>query len=178
MPHRKAIDSSESPVSVKDQVQLVTASDGLSLYLRRFTPAGRPRMRVFVGHGPMVHSGLLTGFCAQLAAAGLEVCAGDLRAHGRSVSRAVPLGHLDPDSGWAQMVDDFAVLLREAFADAPRAERVIIGGGFSGHLALEVLRRAPDIAQHVILVAPTPDQPRVWALARAEPPRVYRRVVC
>lgn len=167
MPSRKVTDSPTSTPRIRDKVQLVATSDGLSLFMRRFTTTRRPAMRVFVGHGPIVHSGLLTGFCEQLANAGMEVFSGDLRAHGRSVSRSVPLGHLDPENGWSLMIDDFEAMLRVAFANTPREERVIIGGGFSGHLALEVLRRDPRIARHVILVAPTPDQPRVWALARA-----------
>lgn len=122
---------------------------------------------MLVGHGPSVHSGLLEGVIEALAPQSAAVWAGDLRGHGGSVSDRAPLAHLDPGTGWEALLADMAALARAAFDGVPRARRVLVGGGLSAHLMLELLARDPDLAGHLVMAAPTPHQPVIHRLGTA-----------
>ncbi|MEN9222443.1 MAG: alpha/beta fold hydrolase, partial [Thermostichus sp. BF3_bins_97] len=122
---------------------------------------------VFVGHGPTVHSQYLLDFCTTLVKAGWTAYAGDLRGHGGSVSSRHPLGHLDPQRGWTDLIEDMEAFLTHVFRGIPWEKRVVVGQSISGHLVLEVLKRQPMLARHIVLVSPTPQQPTLMAVARA-----------
>src|SRR5690606_7696978 len=98
-----------------------------------------------------------------------EVCAavwaGDLRGHGGSVSQRAPLAHLDPSAGWEQLVEDTLHFAKLAFAGVPRDQRVLVGGGISGHLMLDALSRDPGLARHLVMAGPTPRQTGIMRLA-------------
>ena len=101
----------------------------------------------------------------QLAEAGYDVWAGDLRGHGQSVSAKTPLAHLDPGRGWDGMIDDMAAFARRAFRDAPPDDCVMVGGALSCHLMLSLLHRQPHCAGHLVMAPPTPRQVGVARLA-------------
>lgn len=147
--------------------RFIAASDGTPLLLRRRageTPQGPVAL---LGHGPSVHSGLLGAAMGAFVPRCAAVWSGDLRGHGGSVSARAPLAHLDPGQGWAQLLDDMATFAREAFRDVPRARRILVGGAFSGHLMLELLARDPDLAAHLVMAAPSPEQPGVTRIGAA-----------
>jgi alpha-beta hydrolase superfamily lysophospholipase/DNA-binding CsgD family transcriptional regulator len=142
---------------------MIASADGTALLLRQLSGARAGGPVVLLGHGPSVHSGLLDGAMAAFAQGGAAVWAGDLRGHGGSISARAAAVHLDPSGGWERLVDDMAAFAATAFRGVPRADRVLVGGGVSGHLMLDLLRRDPGVAQHLVMAGPTPDQP---ALAR------------
>ena len=141
---------------------LITASaDGVPLLVRRVGPPSPRGPVVLMGHGPSVHSGLMGAAMQAFAQAGATIWAGDLRGHGGSVSARAPLAHLDPKGGWAHLLDDMAAFARLAFDGVPRAQRILLGGGLSGHLMLELLARDPGLAAHLVMAGPSPPQPGV-----------------
>ena len=144
------------------ETRIIAAPDGAPLLLRRCTaPEGSSGPVILLGHGPSVHSGLLTGPTSAFVQAGATVWAGDLRGHGGSVSARAPLAHLDPATGWESLLGDMQAFARVAFRDVPFDRRLLVGGGLSGHLMLELLAREPDLAGHLVMAAPTPYQPGV-----------------
>lgn len=149
------------------ETQTIASADGVPLRLRRVQGALAAGPVVLVGHGPSVHSGLLAAALAAFAQSAAAVWAGDLRGHGGSVSARAPFAHLDPRQGWEQLLADMAALARQAFRDVPRERRLLVGGGFSGHLMLELLAREPDLARHLVMAAPMPPQPGVARLGTA-----------
>lgn len=156
------------PVPVTQAETLTIASpDGTPLRLRRVAGAVPQGPVVLIGHGPSVHSGLLFPAMAAFAARAAAVWAGDLRGHGGSVSARAPLAHLDPGQGWSQLLEDMSAFAREAFRDVPRARRVLVGGAFSGHLMLELLAQDPEVAAHLVMAAPSPQQPGVTRIGSA-----------
>lgn len=149
------------------ETQTIASADGVPLRLRRVQGAVAAGPVVLLGHGPSVHSGLLAGPLAAFAQSAAAVWAGDLRGHGGSVSARAPFAHLDPRQGWDQLLADMAAFARQAFGEVPRERRILVGGGFSGHLMLELLARAPDLARHLVMAAPMPPQPGVARLGTA-----------
>lgn len=147
------------------QVQITASGDGTPLLLRHALGVQRSGPTVLLGHGPAVHSGL----CLPTMDAFAEVCAavwaGDLRGHGGSVSKRAPLAHLDPSAGWEQLVEDTLHFAKLAFAGVPRDQRVLVGGGISGHLMLDALSRDPGLARHLVMAGPTPRQTGIMRLA-------------
>lgn len=154
------------PVTQSDS-RFIASADGTPLLVRRRAGDAPQGPVLLLGHGPSVHSGLLGPAMGAFAAGAAAVWAGDLRGHGGSVSARAPLAHLDPVQGWAQLIDDMAALAREAFRDVPRARRVLVGGAFSGHVMLELLARDPDLAGHLVMAAPSPQQPGLTRIGAA-----------
>jgi len=146
---------------------MIASADGTPLLLRRLSGQHAGGPVVLLGHGPTVHSGLLDPAIQGFSRAGATVWAGDLRGHGGSVSGRAPPVHLDPDGGWDRLVDDMAAMARVAFRDVPPSRRLLVGGGVSGHLMLELLRRDPGVARHLVMAGPTPDQPALARLTAA-----------
>lgn len=123
----------------------------------RFAPRRRPgRFTVLLGHAMTVHSELLAPLMGQLAEAGCDVWAGDLRGHGQSVSARAPLAHLDPEAGWERLVDDMAAFARRAFDGVAPQDCVLFGGVLSCQIMLLLLQRSPDCARHLIMAPPSP----------------------
>jgi len=91
-----------------------------------------------------------------LVRAGATVWAGDLRGHGGSISERAPKAHLDAATGWAALVDDMTQFAQLAFKDVPLARRLMMGGGSSGHVMLDMLAHASPVSQHLVLAGPTP----------------------
>ncbi|WP_417628273.1 serine aminopeptidase domain-containing protein [Pararhodobacter aggregans] len=147
---------------------MIAAADGMPLLVRQVVPTGRKaRFTAVIGHGPTVHSGYMTGLAEALAQQGIACLAGDLRGHGGSVTERQPLAHLDPDTGWDDWLEDMAALVRVAFRDVPRSERVLIGGAMSGHLMVQLLHRDPGLAANLVMAAPIPPQPGLSKLVMA-----------
>ena len=147
---------------------MIAAADGTPLLVRQVGPTGRKaRFSAVIGHGPTVHSGHMTGLAEALAQQGIACLAGDLRGHGGSVTGRQALAHLDPETGWDDWLQDMAALVRMAFRDVPREERVLIGGAMSAHLMVQMLHRDPDLAGNLVMAAPIPPQPGLSKLVMA-----------
>lgn len=138
------------------RTQFIASADGTPLMLRHL-PRKRPGgWTVLLGHALTVHSGLLGSLSDQLAEAGCDVWAGDLRGHGQSASARAPLAHLDPETGWDRLVDDMQAFARRAFEGVEPEDRVMVGGIMSCQVMLSLLQRQPDVARHLVMAPPTP----------------------
>lgn len=143
---------------MKIEKMMVASADGCPLMLQRAAGPRRNGLVVLLGHGPSVNSSLMApcieAFCDQ----GAVVWAGDLRGHGGSISTKAPKAHLDPETGWQQLRDDMQCFAQIAFSDCPREHRLLVGGGLSGHVMLDLVLSTPDLARHLVLAGPMPPQ--------------------
>ncbi len=117
-------------------VDHVSAADGTDMLVRRW-PAADAWASVLLVHGLGEHSGRYEHVGDQMAAAGLDVHAYDLRGNGLSGG---PRGHVER---WSQLQDDLADRLRSARAATSRGPLVL------GYLLTD--RPRPDLA---VLSAP------------------------
>jgi DNA-binding CsgD family transcriptional regulator/alpha-beta hydrolase superfamily lysophospholipase len=121
----------------------------------------------FLGHSQPTHSGLLEGLGRAFAEAGCEACSGDVRGHGMSVDLAHPLGHLPRHDGWHLAAGDMRRLLEHAFAGVPWEERIVVVPNITALLTLEVMKDWPDLARHVVLISPVPNQRPIALFGKA-----------
>ncbi len=128
-----------------------TAADGTVLLVRHWLPdgaaaggawAGRPWAYVLLVHGLSDHSGRYEDVGEQLAAAGLDTWAFDLRGNGGSGGRR---GHVER---WSQLHDDLAERIRAVREIAGSRPVVLYGHSMGGLIVLGYLlsdRPRPDL---------------------------------
>ncbi len=121
-----------------------TSNDGLKLYSQSWLPGdkpgGEPKAAVCLVHGIGEHSGRYAHVAQALCAAGYALCAYDLRGHGRSGG---PRGH---SPTYDAMLDDIALLLKEAEGRCPGRPQFLYGHSLGGNLVINyALRRHPAL---------------------------------
>jgi pimeloyl-ACP methyl ester carboxylesterase len=118
-------------------------ADGVRLHLLHWQPSEQraaPPAFLLV-HGLASNARLWDGVAAELAAAGHEAIAVDLRGHGRSDK---------PDSGYdvGSVTDDLLTLISAEGLDRP----VVAGQSWGGNLVVELAWKAPDRLRGVCAV--------------------------
>lgn len=113
---------------------------------------------VFLGHSQPTHSGMLAPLAKSFCDRGWKTFAGDIRGHGGSTNDNHPIGHLAIEDGWAQAVDDLRLFLTRSFEDVAWENRLVVVPNITALMTLEVLKDTPDLAQHIVLIAPPPNQ--------------------
>lgn len=133
------------------------------LLLRKWAadPGSRPtrgHRAVFLGHSQPTHSGMLDDLGAAFRQLGWNAYSGDVRGHGKSTGSHNPLGHLDYEGGWQSAVADMRLFFEKSFAGIPWEHRLIVVPNITALLTLEVLKTWPDLARHIVLISPPPNQ--------------------
>jgi acylglycerol lipase len=131
-------------------IERVTARDGTTLMARRWAPAGDHWATVLLVHGLAEHSGRYEHVGEQLAAAGLDVHAMDLRGFGASGGRRAWVDR------WSQFHDDLEERIAAIRASSP-APVVLYGHSMGGLVCLGYVldgRASPDL---LVLSAPAID---------------------
>ena len=116
-------------------VDRVEVADGVELHVRRWHGIGVPFLLV---HGLASNARLWDGVAAELADAGHDVVAVDLRGHGRSSK---------PADGYemATVGDDLRVLIERVGLDRP----VAVGQSWGGNVVVELAARHPGLLRAV-----------------------------
>lgn len=131
------------------QVDQVTARDGTTLRMRHWPVAtGEPWASMLLVHGLAEHSGRYEHVGAQLARAGIDAFAFDLRGFGGSGG---PRASVDR---WSQLHDDLEERLVAVRSIAPARPLVLYGHSLGGLIALGYVldgRARPDL---LVLSAP------------------------
>ncbi len=104
----------------------LTAADGVSLHVYRWTPEGAPRAVVQIVHGLAEHGGRYGRLAQALTAAGYGVYAIDLRGHGETAKGGF-LGYFARADGWDVCLSDLATLTLRIEADFPGTPIVFFG---------------------------------------------------
>ena len=137
----------------KAMVRHLPSRDGTPL-LHRVWRGEADRPVACLGHTQPTHSGHFTDLAEALAGRGWTVHAGDLRGHGGSVGGRQKRAHLDPQTGWSDLTDDFRTQVAHAFDGVPFERRVLLVQNTSALLALELLKDDPAIAGHIVMTPP------------------------
>lgn len=131
------------------RVDHVSARDGTSLLVRHWpVPAGEPWASLLLVHGLAEHSGRYEHVGTQLAAAGIDTHAFDLRGFGASGG---PRASVDR---WSQLHDDLEERLVAVRSIAPARPLVLFGHSLGALIALGYVldgRARPDL---LVLSAP------------------------
>lgn len=146
--------------------------DGPALLYRKW-PANRIRRpgagtrSVFIGHSQPTHSGMLQDLAGGFRTAGWDVHSGDIRGHGKSTDKNIALGHLEARDGWDRATADMRHLLERAFEGTDWEDRLIVVPNITALLTLEVMKTWPDLARHIVLISPPPNQKTLALFAKA-----------
>ena len=131
------------------RVDHVGARDGTSLLIRRWpVPTGEPWASMLLVHGLAEHCGRYEHVGAQLAAAGIEAHAFDLRGFGGSSG---PRASVDR---WSQHHDDLEERLVAVRSIAPARPLVLYGHSMGGLIALGYVLDGRSMPDLLVLSAP------------------------
>ncbi|MBI3173316.1 MAG: lysophospholipase [Chloroflexi bacterium] len=116
------------------------STDGIDLYARGWEPEGAPRAVVCLVHGLGEHVARYENVATALTAEGFVLFGFDQRGHGRSGG---PRGHVP---SYNQMMDDIALLLKQAASRYPGLPMFLYGHSMGGNEVLNFsLRRKPEL---------------------------------
>ncbi|MCK7577243.1 MAG: lysophospholipase [Chromatiales bacterium] len=89
-----------------------SSSDGIGIFVRRWSGDSAPKALVLVAHGVAEHSGRYARLASALVPRGCEVWAPDHRGHGRTAQASGGRGWFAAGNGFRRVVDDLAEIRR------------------------------------------------------------------
>lgn len=116
-------------------------------------PATQPIGNIFLFHGMLEHSKRYIEFARFLSENGFNVYACDLRGAGPASHAQNAYGHLEPESGFSQMVDDAHYFMDQYDRDLPT---FVLGHSFGSLLARRLGQVMGKELRGVIAVSPPP----------------------
>ncbi|WP_236232832.1 alpha/beta hydrolase [Pseudomonas tohonis] len=128
----------------------LTASDGASLHVNRWSGDAPPRAVVMVAHGMAEHGGRYARLGQALVAAGLELYVHDQRGHGRTAQHGI-LGLYAEHDGWNKVVGDLASLNHHIRQQHPQAPIVLLGHSMGSYISQAYLMQHSCSLQGAIL---------------------------
>ena len=147
-------------------------SNAPTLFFRSWKPEPAPHRRrvsrsVFIGHSQPTHSGMFEDIANGFRRAGWNAYSGDIRGHGNSTDKNFFLGHLGDKDGWKEAIGDMRLFLEKSFENVPWEDRLVVAPNISALLTLEVLKDWPDLAKHIVLISPVPNQKTLALVGKA-----------
>lgn len=112
----------------------VEATDGTTIFTRRWLPDAAPRAIVLIAHGMAEHSERYDRLAAALTADGLAVFAHDHRGHGRTAA-AADHGYFADAGGFDKVVGDIDAVRAAATGAYPGVPVVLLGHSMGSFLA-------------------------------------------
>jgi alpha-beta hydrolase superfamily lysophospholipase len=141
------------------------SSDGKTVFVRSWLPAGGPKAILLVAHGMAEHSARYERLAAAMSASGWAVYAPDHRGHGRTAEGA--LGWLAERDGFARVRDDIHEIARDAAAEYPGLPVFLLGHSMGSVLAeTYVAAYGSELSGCVLSGVVAPPPPPILALAR------------
>ncbi len=145
--------------------------DDVRLFVRRWSPAERPRALVQIVHGKGEHSARYAGLADRLCAAGFEVWADDHRGHGLTadparnpVDKGGLLGHSADRDGFLRVVKDLEMVSAHLAAARPGVPLFLLGHSWGSFLAqMYIERSAAGLAGCILSGTRGPGGPDVLA---------------
>ncbi|MDW3711794.1 MULTISPECIES: alpha/beta hydrolase [unclassified Pseudomonas] len=128
----------------------LTASDGASLHVNRWSGDAPPRAVVMVAHGMAEHGGRYARLGQALVAAGLELYVHDQRGHGRTAQHGI-LGLYAEHDGWNKVVGDLASLNHHIRQQHPQSPIVLLGHSMGSYIGQAYLMQHSCSLQGAIL---------------------------
>ncbi|WP_435634269.1 alpha/beta hydrolase [Pseudomonas solani] len=128
----------------------LTASDGASLHVNRWSGDAQPRAVVMVAHGMAEHGGRYARLGQALVAAGLELYVHDQRGHGRTAQHGI-LGLYAEHDGWNKVIGDLASLNHHIRQQHPQAPIFLLGHSMGSYIGQAYLMQHSCSLQGAIL---------------------------
>ncbi|MGA6109023.1 lysophospholipase [Pseudomonas solani] len=128
----------------------LTASDGASLHVNRWSGDAQPRAVVMVAHGMAEHGGRYARLGQALVAAGLELYVHDQRGHGRTAQHGI-LGLYAEHDGWNKVIGDLASLNHHIRQQHPQAPILLLGHSMGSYIGQAYLMQHSCSLQGAIL---------------------------
>lgn len=104
----------------------LTSSDGIEVFIYRWTPSTAPRAVIVIAHGLGEHAARYRRFAITLTALGYLAYAPDHRGHGRTAGGPHAYGDLG-EGGWQGLVDDLHSVVAMARANHPDLKVLLFG---------------------------------------------------
>jgi alpha-beta hydrolase superfamily lysophospholipase len=128
--------------------KILTAADGIAIFLRIWTPEVKPRALAVLVHGLAEHAGRYKHVVAALLEAGFVVYGHDHRGFGKSGGIRGHWDHFD------EVIDDMALVLADAEASWPQLPRAMYAHSMGSVIGIHYLHRFPASFQVAVLSAP------------------------
>ena len=105
------------------------AQDGVSLFVRHWTPDNRDDVRatIQIVHGMAEHTGRYRRLAEALTDAGYAVLAHDQRGHGKTAGSEKACGMFAESGGWAKVLTDVGELNEWLRHEYPGKKRILLG---------------------------------------------------
>ncbi|MFH2112904.1 MAG: alpha/beta hydrolase [Spirochaetota bacterium] len=116
-------------------------SDGIELFVRKWSPGSTAKAIVLAAHGVGEHSGRYSGLASALTAAGYEVWMPDQRGHGKTASSSGGYGWFAAKDGFSRVVDDLKELRDKAASELPGLPVLLLGHSMGSSIARAYIGR-------------------------------------
>ncbi|MDX9956830.1 MAG: alpha/beta hydrolase [Spirochaetia bacterium] len=121
-----------------------TTSDGIKLFVRRWSPESTAKALVLVSHGVGEHSGRYEGLASALTKAGYDVWVPDQRGHGKTAVSSGGYGWFAATDGFSRVVDDLKELRDRAGKELPGLPVFLLGHSMGSSVARAYISRYGD----------------------------------
>jgi alpha-beta hydrolase superfamily lysophospholipase len=162
-----------------DPTFILTAHDGVEIFVYRWLPASAPKAVVQIVHGMSEHAARYARVAAALTASGYAVYASDLRGHGRTAKSPDDLGLFAEHDGWRKCEDDLWQLAQRIAAEHPGLPVIMLAHSLGSTLARQFIAEHGSTLAGVVLSAasgqPTPLATIGRLITRLERMRLGRR---
>ena len=143
-----------------------TASDGKSIFVRKWLPTGNPKAILLVAHGMAEHSARYERLAAMMTAVGWSVLVPDLRGHGRTALKG-ELGWFSDHDGFSRVRDDLHEIALAASAEKPGLPLFLLGHSMGSLIAeAYLIEYGRDLAGCILSGVLTPPPPLLLMSAR------------
>jgi alpha-beta hydrolase superfamily lysophospholipase len=158
---------------------IVTAADGVELFVYRWQPSGPPRAAIQIAHGLAEHAGRYARLAEALTGAGYAVYGSDHRGHGKTAKSPEDLGFFAASDGWAKCVEDLWQVNRRIAAEHSGLPLILVAHSMGSFLAQNFIAEHGDALAGVVLSGSNGKPPAAAifgkAIARLERLRLGRR---
>jgi alpha-beta hydrolase superfamily lysophospholipase len=137
---------------VRSSTFTLASTDGVSLFVYRWSPEAAPKAAVQIAHGLVEHAGRYARLAKALTDAGYAVYAGDHRGHGRTASTPEDFGFFAERDGWRKCIDDLWRLNQRIAMDLPGLPIVLIGHSMGSFMAQHFISQHGEALSGVVLV--------------------------
>jgi alpha-beta hydrolase superfamily lysophospholipase len=125
-------------------------SDGVSIVVHRWLPAGEPKAVVQIAHGASEHAARYGRLAGELTAAGYAVYADDHRGHGLTAGELERFGVAGED-GWNRMLEDEKELSDHLLATHQGRPLFLLGHSMGSFIAQGYVQRWGDRLRGLVL---------------------------
>lgn len=139
---------------------IIKARDGKDLHLYTQLSGNIPKANILIIHGMAEHAARYKNFAVFLNSKGFDVCAPDLRGHGRTAGNIENTGHFADHNGWKLVIDDIDCAVNYIKENHPDIPLILIGHSMGSLLARCYFEKFGNRI-HALILSGTSFQPKM-----------------